>query len=186
MEDHDILLLFEARNEDAIRKTAEKYGDYCHAIAMRILFDHADAEECVNDTWLGAWNSIPPQKPRSLKLYLAKIVRNLSFNRYKEKTSKKRGGGDMTLALDELAEITASSSDVETELEKKELKEALDRFLRALPRRETDIFLRRYFFAESFAEIASRYGMRESAVRMSLSRTREKLREYLKKEMNPS
>lgn len=182
MDDKQIISLYEKRNEDAIKKTAEKYGAYCHAIANGILSDTQDAEECVNDTWLRAWNSIPPQKPNSLKLFLAKITRNLSFNRYKEKTRGKRGGGEIALALDELDEVIGGTYDVETEFLRKEMRNALNRFLRELPKREADIFLRRYFYVESTEKIARHYFIKEANVRLILSRTRQKLKEFLKKE----
>ncbi len=182
MDDKEIIALFESRNENAIEETAKKYGSYCHAIANGILANTQDAEECVNDTWLRTWNSIPPQKPNSLKWFLAKITRNLSFNRYQEKTREKRGGGEIALVLDELDEVIGDSYDMETAFLQKEIRSALNRFLRELPERDADIFIRRYFYVESTEMIAKRYFMRESNVRLILSRTRKKLKEFLKKE----
>ncbi len=184
MEDKDIIALYESRSEHAIRETAEKYGVYCHIIAERILSDRLDAEECVNDTWLHTWNSIPPQKPHSLKLYVAKITRNLAFNRYKENTREKRGGGEICLVLEELAEVVCDANDIEEEIQNRELQKGIDRFLRAIAKRDAGIFLRRYFYAESCADIAKRYDIRESAVRVILSRTRQKLKYFLEKEMD--
>ncbi len=182
MDDSKIIGLFERRDETAIAETARKYGSTLHLTALRILGIHEDAEECVNDTYLAAWNAIPPEKPLFLKQYLAKITRRLAFNRYKASTREKRGGGETAAVLDELSEVLADKNDVESVLHEKALAEAVNRFLHALPKRESAIFLRRYFYAEEMREIGKRFGMREPAVRMSLSRTREKLKEYLKKE----
>ncbi len=182
MDDSKIIGLFESRDETAIAETANKYGSTLHLTALRILGIHEDAEECVNDTYLAAWNAIPPEKPLFLKPYLAKITRRLAFNRYKASTREKRGGGETAAVLDELSEVLADKNDVESALHEKALAEAVDRFLHSLPSRESSIFLRRYFYAEEIREIGKRFGMREPAVRMSLSRTREKLKEYLKKE----
>lgn len=182
MDDKQIVALFESRNEKAIAETAKQYGAYCHTIAKGILGSEQDAEECVSDTWLRAWNSIPPKKPNSLKLYLATITRNLSFNRYREQTREKRGGGEIALALDELYEVVGDSYDTETVLLQKELRGALNRFLREIPSRDADVFIRRYFYVESTKTIARRYLMRESNVRLILSRTRQKLKEFLKRE----
>ena len=182
MDDKEIITLFESRNENAIEETAKKYGAYCHAIANGILANEQDAEECVSDTWLRAWNSIPPQKPNSLKLFLAKITRNVSFNRYREQTREKRGGGEIALVLDELDEVIGDSYDMETVFWQKEIRSALNRFLREIPERDADVFIRRYFYVESTERIAKRYWMRESNVRLILSRTRQRLKEFLKKE----
>ncbi len=182
MEDRDIIALYEARDERAIRESAEKYGGYCHRLAYRIVGDERDAEECVSDTWLRTWDSIPPQKPSSLKYYLAKIVRNSALNRYKEKSRQKRGGDRMLAPLEELAEVVSASADMETELRRLALKEAMNRFLRGLSQDDRGIFLRRYFFAESHEEIAKRFHLKETAVRVKLSRIRQKLRDFLEKE----
>ncbi len=182
MEDCDIIALFEARDERAIRESAEKYGRYCHSLAYRIVCDARDAEECVSDTWLHAWDSIPPQKPSSLKLYLAKLVRNVALNRYQEKKRQKRGGNLVLEPLEELAEVVSGTSDIDTEFRRLALKDAMDRFLRGLSQEDRGIFLRRYFFAESHEEIAKRFHVKETAVRVKLSRTRQKLKVFLEKE----
>ena len=182
MDDKEIITLFESRNENAIGETAKKYGTYCHTIANGILANEQDAEECVSDTWLRAWNSIPPQKPNSLKLFLAKITRNVSFNRYREQTREKRGGGEIALVLDELDEVIGDSYDMETVFLQKEIRSTLNRFLHEIPERDADVFIRRYFYVESTERIAKRYWMRESNVRLILSRTRQRLKEFLKKE----
>ena len=182
MEDDQIVALYWQKNADAIAETNGKYGAYCFAIADNILRSKEDAEECVNDTWLHAWNAMPPQRPRRLKLFLAKITRNLSFNRFHAGTAQKRGGGEMELVLDELAECIAAESDVESAYEAKELGQSVNRFIRTLPERHGNVFVRRYFFTESAAVIAKRYGLTENNVMVILSRTRKKLKAHLIKE----
>lgn len=182
MEDQQILDLYGQRSDDAISETARKYGAYCFAVANRILQNPEDAEECVNDTWLHAWNAIPPAKPRVLRMFLAKITRNLACDRFSARMAEKRGGGEIALVLDELAECLPARTDVEAACEQRELAQCIRRFARSLPEREGNVFLRRYFFTDSVAEIAARYGMRENSVMVSLSRTRKKLRAHLKKE----
>ena len=181
MEDHAIIDLYWSRDPEAIRRTGEKYGNYCRTIARNILPDRRDAEECVNDTWLGAWNAMPEARPSLLAPFLGKITRNLAFDRWRAGRTEKRGGGELPLVLDELVECV-SPADTLQALEAAELEEAVNRFLRALPERECNIFLRRYWFTEPMADIARRYGMRETTVRTSLFRSREKLRRYLEKE----
>ena len=182
MEDNQIIELYWKRNENAIEETSQKYSAYCFAIANNILNNQEDAEECVNDTWLKAWNAIPPQKPDNLKLFLAKITRNLSLNRIEAQNTKKRGNGEYALVLDELSECIASYSDVEDTYLAKELGELVRRFVRKLPEREGNVFVRRYFFMESVAVIAKRYRLTENHVMVMLSRTRKKLKKYLVEE----
>lgn len=179
MEDKQIIGLFFDRNESAIEKTAEKYGKFCFAIANNVLRNREDSEECVNDTWMKAWGSIPPTIPECLRIFLGKITRNLSFDKYRASHSAKRGGGEMALVLDELEEVVAGSSSVEAQLEEKMLVEAINTYLHKLPERECNVFIRRYFFAETTAQIAKRYDLKESNVLMILSRTRKKLQTYL-------
>ena len=181
MEDHAIIELYWSRNPEAIQRTGEKYGGYCRAIARNILPDRRDAEECVNDTWLGAWNAMPENRPGQLAPFLGKITRNLAFDRWRAGHTEKRGGGELPLVLEELAECV-SSADTLQAVEAAELEAAVNRFLHSLPERECSVFLRRYWFTEPTADVARRYGMREATVRTSLFRTREKLRRYLKKE----
>ena len=169
MEDRQIIELYWQKNADAISETASKYGAYCFTIAENILHNTEDSEECVNDTWLHAWNAIPPQKPNILRLFLAKITRNLSFDRFNARNAEKRGGGEIALVL-------------EAAYEAKELREAIQRFVRALPEREGNVLVRRYFFVEPVADIAKRYGLTENNVMVILSRTRRKLKAHLLKE----
>ncbi len=182
MEDRTIVDLYWQRSERAVPETVAKYGLYCRAIAERILGSREDADECVNDTWLAAWNAIPPGRPALLRPYLAKIVRNLAFDRYRKVTAVKRGGGETALVLDELAECLADATDTEKAFEAEELGRAVRAFIRDLPEREGNVFLRRYFFNESAAEIAKRYGLSEANVRVLLSRTRAKLKARLTEE----
>ena len=182
MEDDQIIALYWQKSADAITETNKKYGAYCFAIADNILHSKEDAEECVNDTWLHIWNAIPPQRPHRLKLFLAKITRNLSFNRFHARTAQKRGGGELEFVLDELAECIAVDSDVEGTYEAKELGQSLNAFIQALPVRDGNVFVRRYFFTESVAAIAKRYGLSENNVMVILSRTRKRLKTQLTKE----
>ena len=182
MEDNQIVELYWQKNTDAISETANKYGTYCFTVADNILHNFEDSEECVNDTWLHVWNAIPPQKPNVLRMFLAKITRNLSFNRFNAKNAEKRGGGEIIFVLDELSECLANETDVEAAYEGKELEQCIRYFVRALPEREGNVFVRRYFFTETVAEIAKRYGLTENNVMVILSRTRKKLKAELKKE----
>lgn len=182
MEDRQIIDLYWQRSSEAITRSEEKYGGYCYAISHNILQNREDALECVNDTWLQTWNTIPPQRPTCLSAFLAKITRNLSFNRWNSRSAEKRGGGELPLILEELAECIASPSDVEKEYDARELEQAVSRFVRALPAREADVFLRRCFFAETLPAIAQRYGLSENHISVLLSRTRKRLRIFLVKE----
>ena len=180
MKDHEILNLYLARDERALRESSEKYGSYCHSIAQNILHNLQDAEECVNDTWLQAWVSIPPARPARLGQYLGGITRHLSLDKYRQRG--KATGGDVTVALDEIGEIVASDVSVADQAAQREMLMAIDRFLWALPERECNIFIRRYYHMDAIKQIAKRYGLREANVKKILSRTREKLRAYLEKE----
>ena len=182
MEDETILDLYFAREEQAIAETGKKYGGYCRSIAFNILRSHEDTEECVSDTWLHTWNAIPPARPGCLRAFVGRITRNLSFDRCKYQQAAKRGGGALPLALDELGECIPSAQRVEYALEQKELAAAIDRFLRTLPEKDCNLFLRRYWYVDSISVIADRYGMKENTVKSILFRTREKLRKFLGEE----
>jgi len=174
-----IVELFFDRSELAISETSKKYGRYCHYIAYNILRNNEDAEECVNDTYLRAWNSIPPKRPNKLQTYLGKITRNLALNMLEKLTAQKRGKGQVPLVLDELAECIPderSSTDI---VEDMYIKELLDRFLDALPAETRKIFVRRYWYMSAVKEIAREYNLTESKVTVTLFRTRKKLKEYL-------
>ena len=182
LEDSKIIDLYWARKEQALAETDAKYGSYCRTIAQNILRNFEDTEECVSDTWLHAWNSMPPQRPGILSAFLGRITRNLSFDRCKYQQAAKRGGGALPLALDELGECIPASGRVEHALEQKELAAAIDRFLRTLPEKDCNLFLRRYWYVDSISVIADRYGMKENTVKSILFRTREKLRKFLGEE----
>ena len=180
MTDEEIISLYFDRSEEAIAATQREYDGYCRAIVGRILGSARDTEEIISDTWLKAWLSIPPNRPRDLKLYLAKIGRNLALNRLRDGRAAKRGEA-ADAVLEELREVLGENTTEET-VNAKELQTAVNRFLRQLPERECNIFIRRCFYAESAEEIAVRYGLRPNTVTVSLHRTRKKLREYLVKE----
>lgn len=182
MEDSQIIELYWRKNADAISETADKYGAYCFTIANNILHSAEDSEECVNDTWLHAWNAMPPQRPAVFRIFLAKITRNLSLNRFQARNVEKRGGGEIRLVLDELSECLAGGTDVEAAYEAAELEQCIRCFVRSLPERERNVFVRRYFFTEPVAEIAARYGLTANHIMVMLSRTRKKLKLALKKE----
>ena len=182
MEDHRIVDLFWQRSGDAVTQAREKYGNYCYAIALRLLSDRLDAEECVNDTWLGAWNAMPVHRPERLAPFLGKITRSLAFNRYQARQAEKRGGGQLPLALEELGDCVPAAPSAAQAAEDRELERAVDRFLHSLPSRDCYIFLRRYWYVEPVADIGERYGLKASTVKSSLYRSREKLRRFLEKE----
>ncbi len=181
VEDREIVELYMARDLRALKLTEEKYGGYLSSVAGRILDCPEDAEECVNDAYMRAWSSIPPGRPENLRTYLGKLTRNLALNRLRDRTAGKRGGGQAEAALEELEEIVSGGDDVQAQAELRELTQALNDFIRALPRRRAEIFLRRYWHFDTPGEIAERFHMTEGAVTASLGRTRGKLREYLRK-----
>lgn len=180
MEDKAIIALYWDRDETAITETGQKYGPYCYAIAYHILKNREDSDECVNDTWLRAWNAMPPERPHILSAFLGRITRNLSLDRYRNQHAKKRAGEleaiDVELSsctdgwqLDERIDVIATG-------------EAISRFLHTCDKTARVIFLRRYWYADSIAEIAGRYHISESKVKSSLYRSRKKLRRYLEQE----
>ena len=182
MDDRQIINLFNERSEAAISETAAKYGKYCHAIAYNILYNEEDTEECVNDTYLKAWETIPPQEPNILSAFLGKITRNLAISKYRYYNSKKRGNGQVTLALEELAECIPSQSSTEQAVSDKLLVEAINRFLEELSLEKRKVFLQRYWYLHSVSEIAKEFSISESKVKMILLRVRGKLKQFLEKE----
>lgn len=182
MEDSAIIDLYWAREERALEESDRKYGQLCRTVAYNILHSREDSEECVNDTWLRAWNAMPPQRPGVLGAFLSRITRNLSFDRYKAGHAGKRGGGQLPLALEELGACVPARETVEDAMETKELARVLDHFLRTLPEKECCLFLRRYWYVDSTREIAQRYHMAEGSVKSTLYRIRRKLREQLERE----
>ena len=179
MDDAKIVQLYFDRDEQAIPATADKYGNYCTSIAKNILGNHEDAEECVNDTYLNTWNTIPPYRPQMLSTFLGKIVRNLAFNRYKHNTADKRGGGEISAVLDELAGCVSGNEDTAQAYEYKELVAAINDFLSTLSALKRNIFVCRYWYTDSISDIAARYNMTYAAVSMELNRLRTKLHNYL-------
>ena len=182
MDDTELIRLFASRTERAISETEQKYGIRCRRFAERILHNPEDAEECVNDVLLQAWNAIPPEQPGRLSAWLTRVTRNLAVSRLREKTAEKRGGTQIPLVLDELAECLSGGTEPERELERGELTEAVNRFLSGLKREERDLFVARYFFAASHAELAERTGWSVGKIKTTLRRSRMKLQAQLKEE----
>lgn len=181
MDDQQIIELFNARSETAISAVADRYGKYCHSIAYHILHDQRDSEECVNETYLRAWNAIPPQRPDSLSAFLGRITRNLALDRYKHDHRKKRGGGQTAMALDELDECVPSASDTARAVNDQELVDVLNAFLAGLAPKKRQIFVRRYWYLSPISEIARDFAVSESSAKVTLLRTRRELKRFLEK-----
>lgn len=179
MQDAEIIELYFARNEQAISATDEKYGAYCTTIAYNILHDGFDSEECVNDTYMRVWNTVPPTRPNIFSAFLAKITRNLAIDRYKAAAAKKRISG--TESLDEIAECLGGR-DISEELELKALGALISRFLLKESELARRIFTRKYFFEDTVSDIAKAHGISESYVKTLLHRERKRLLVYLEKE----
>ena len=179
--DKNIVELFWNRNEQAISVASQKYGKYCRTIALNILQNKEDADECVNDALLGAWNSIPPNKPPVFSIFLARIVKNGAYDRLRRKRRIKRGGGETELVFEELEECVSGKSSIEDEFEFKELQKAINSFLKRLNAKHRKMFLLRYWYSFSITEIAAQFGTTESSVSVSLFRTRSKIKNYLTK-----
>jgi RNA polymerase sigma-70 factor (ECF subfamily) len=187
MEDNQIVDLYWERDERAISESDAKYGAFCARIAMNILDNAQDAEECVNDTYLRAWNAIPPNRPTKLGAFLGKITRNLSLDRYKAKKTAKRGNSLFLVSLDELSECvpdgsTGFGSGFDDETEARLIGECINRFLHKLSGEARDVFICRYFYSDSIGEIARRFGLSESKVKSMLHRARGKLKKSLESE----
>lgn len=182
MDDGGIIELYWQRNSTAIDETDKKYGALCRALANRILGDERDGEECVNDTYMTTWQTIPDARPNKLAAFLAAITRRISIDALRRKGAAKRGTGEMPVALDELAEIIPARDDVEREVELRELTAEIDRFLDGLKGTDRDMFVCRYWLCASVKDIARRFDTSESRVKSSLMRTRNKLRQHLGEE----
>ena len=182
MEDSQIVALFLQRKERAIEETAAKYGKYCYSIAYHILENQEDAEEAVSDTYIGLWNAIPPHQPLVLSTFAGKITRQIALKQWKRNRAQKRGGGEVTLALEELSECIPAGGTVERNMEAAALRQSLNRFVQALPPAEKKVFVCRYWYLDSIDEIGQRFGFSQSKVKSMLSRTRKKLLTHLKKE----
>lgn len=182
MDDQTILDLYRQRSEQAIAETSRKYNGYCYSIAYNILANKEDSEEAVSDTWMTAWNVIPPRRPTVFSAFLGKVTRHLSIDRWRVRTAQKRGGGEVALALDELGECVGGGIDPAGAMERKELVVSLNRFLAALSETERSVFLCRYWYLDSVPAIAVSFGFSRSKVTSMLHRTRKKLRVHLEKE----
>ena len=182
MEDKEIIGLFFERDSRAISESQQKYGTALRKTARNILSDPQDSEECVNDTYLAAWNAIPPAEPCSLGAYLISLTRNISISRLRERYAQKRGSGEYAVAFDELEEVISTGRSPHEELESKELGLAINRFLSSLKDDDRVIFVSRYWLVESVKEIAERLATSESRVKSSLFRSRNGLRKQLRKE----
>lgn len=181
MEDEKIIDLYWERNQMAITQTDQKYGRYCRHIAGNILYDREDCEECINDTWFKAWNSMPEERPRILSAFLGAITRNLSLDCYRRKHSAKRGGGEITYIFDELTDCAGGDEPL-AHVQQRELAEAISRFLAGLDAESRVIFVRRYWYMDRVGEIAERLGISDSKTKSSLFRSRKKLRSFLSEE----
>ncbi len=181
MQDHEIVDLYWARSENAIAETNVKYGSYCRKIAWNIVANDEDSEECINDTYLSAWNTMPTQRPSMLAPYLAAIVRNHALTLYRKMHSQKRGAGQTALALDELLDV-ADASTTEDVVDLSLLSGHINAFLAALSQSDRIAFVRRYFYVDSLSDIASALSMSEPAVKSQLFRLRQKLKNVLLQE----
>jgi len=182
MTDEKIIELYWERSESAIEETDRAYGPYFRSVSYGILWNEEDAKETVNDTYLKAWNTIPPERPNHLKAFLARITRQLSINRLERNTAKKRGAGQYVLILDELAECIPDNDSGEDIADMTVLRDTLNRFLRSLSSESRTVFIRRYWYTYPIAEIAKSCGMSESKVKSMLMRTRNKLKMKLNEE----
>lgn len=180
MDDMEIIALFEQRKEEAVAETARKYGGYCQTIAGNLL-GFEDAEECVSDTWLAAWNRIPPAKPESLRAFLGKITRTLAISRWRALHAQKRGAG-MTLLLSELEDCLPDPRGLEQTLETRALARLLSEWLRALPREDRVLFLRRYWYGVMVKQLAGEAGCTENQMAQRMRRLRQALRALLEQE----
>lgn len=179
MDDSKIIEMYFARDNSAINETKNKYGKLLYSVSYNILKVREDAEECENDTYMQAWDCIPPNNPQVLSAFLSRITRNLSFKKLQSQSTKKRGGNAQTLPLDELANTIPDSANQISQLE---LTEILNTFLRSLKVQERRVFICHYWYCDSIKDISRQFGFTQSKVKMMLSRTREKLIDYLKKE----
>lgn len=182
MTDEELIGLYFSRNEEAIAGTKAKYGSYLGMIAGNILRNTRDTEECLNDAYLAAWNSIPPNMPENLQTYLGQLVRNAAISRARKMSAEKRGGGHYEAVLEELSDAAASENSLNGIEDMLVLKESFNRFLRSLSPQQRSIFLRRYWYMERVTEIADDLGISVSKVKVTLFRTRNKLKKLLERE----
>lgn len=182
MDDREIVALYFKRDETAIAESQRKYGSYCSTIAWNITASPQDAEECVSETWLRAWNTIPPQRPLVLKAFLGKITRNLAIDYVRHEKATIRGGGSVPIVLDELSECIPSTDSVESQIDARELGKAISTFVRGLKQRDGNLFMRRYFYMDTIEDAATFVGMSPKNAAVSLHRSRKKLEAFLREE----
>ncbi len=182
MEDQQIIDLYFQRSEQAIAETDVKYGNYCFSIAYKILANREDSEESVSDTYMAAWDAMPPRKPPLLAAFLGRLTRNISIDRWRSRSAEKRGGGEFVLCLEELANCASGEPGVEQKAIMKEVVALLNRFLQDLPEMERKIFLCRYWYVDSVQDISRDFGFSQTKITTMLYRTRNKLRRELQKE----
>lgn len=182
MEDTEIIDLFWKRDETAIQELSSKYSGYCYKIAWNLLGNREDAEECLNDTWFAAWKYIPPQRPRTLSVFVGKITRGFAIDSFRKKHAAKRMDLHMENVCREMDELNFSYT-VDEQMAEQELVQAIERFLRKLSEADRDIFIRRYWYLDSIKEIAKRHGVTEGCIRTNLCRNRKKLYRMLKREV---
>jgi RNA polymerase sigma factor (sigma-70 family) len=180
MNDNEIVELFFQRNPDGIQAAQEKYGAYCLAVARNILGGEEDSQECLNDLWLRAWNAIPPQRPKLLKAWLGKVIRNLAINCREKAAAQKRQGDQYTLSLSELDECIPDPGTAEERTYVRELSVALNAFLATEAALDRKIFVSRYFYCETTVQTAEKLGLTQGQVKVRLHRCRERLRKYLR------
>ena len=182
MEDEKIIELYWNRNENAISETSKKYGNYLYKIAFNILSDNEDSEESVNDTYMNAWNEIPPTRPNILSAFLGKITRYISLNKYRAKKANKRGGEEIDVAFEEIEECVPTKNDIYDEIETKELAKTISDYLKQLPKTERKVFICRYYYLDSLSDISENFGFSQSKIASMLHRTRKKILSHLEKE----
>ena len=182
MDDLEIIELYFCRDEKALTETARKYGNYCYTVAFNVLNSIEDSKETVNDTYLELWNTIPPERPTVLSAFIGKITRRLAIGRWRKNTAVKRGGGEFEVTLDELSECISDNANVEKIVEGKLIVSTINEFLKKLPDTERNVFICRYWYADSVKSVAKQFGFSESKVKSMLMRTRTKLKQKLAEE----
>ena len=182
MDDLEIIELYFCRDEKALTETARKYGNYCYTVAFSVLNSMEDSKETVNDTYLELWNTIPPERPTVLSAFIGKITRRLAIGRWRKNTAVKRGGGEFEATLDELSECISDNANVEKIVEGKLVVSTINEFLKKLPDTERNVFICRYWYADSVKSVAKQFGFSESKVKSMLMRTRIKLKQKLAEE----
>ena len=182
MDDLEIIELYFCRDEKALTETARKYGNYCYTVAFSVLNSMEDSKETVNDTYFELWNTIPPERPTVLSAFIGKITRRLAIGRWRKNTAVKRGGGEFEATLDELSECISENANVEKIVEGKLVVSTINEFLKKLPDTERNVFICRYWYADSVKSVAKQFGFSESKVKSMLMRTRTKLKQKLAEE----